>query len=194
MYKNTFIAVVIISVLAGMLYLLQPTTDLALDYDQVTDPANVFTFKKPDDWVVLENNCGQVCTGDKNVQNFDYYKIFLSPREDESKIGVAIYLEIPPLHSTFDTLWTERTLDQFNTYEQLDINGNRAYYNKTDFVGPSDIEKYTDHNYVIEHQGNIVNVYFREKYSHEWGMGESIEASDYVRDFFSIVRSIRFLE
>lgn len=160
------------------------------NYEIITDPANEFTFKKPTGWEVDEFNCGSLCKTDDSVQNFDYYRVTLKPNDENVKTEIRIQLEREPFYKNFTEMWNERTIDQFNAYERLDINGYQAFYNKIDFTGPSDVEKYVYHYYVLNHEGKIVTFYFKEKYTHQWEKDGDVDATKYLPDFNFIVNSI----
>jgi hypothetical protein len=193
MTKKIFVIIAALVAITVIFFILLKAGEQNVVNDEViTDPANAFTFKKPTGWEIDEFNCGSLCKTDDSVQNFDYYEVTLKPNDENVKTEIRIQLEREPLYKNFTEMWDERTIDQFNTYERLDINDYEAFYNKIDFTGPSDVEKYVDHYYVLNHEGKIATFYFREKYSHQWEKDRDVDAAKYLSDFNFIVNSISF--
>jgi hypothetical protein len=96
---------------------------------------------------------------------------------------------------TIDTEYTKRTIDQFNKYSKLKINGYDAIYHVTDFVGPSNTEKYTDLEYLIVKGDKSVRLKLREKYSNSTLNGNNdFDATKLSPDYEMIVKSIKFLD
>jgi len=165
-----------------------------------TDTATTITFKYPSNWTISKYVYEPCCEGEPKPEP-DWTKvpqpINLKPNGAHRDIVVSITVDNTG-QKTIDKVWSERTIDQFNTYEKKSINGYDALYQKTDFVGPSEVEAYIDHRFLLVSGKDSVEVYFREKYRHNWNNEESggktnFNGMNYWNDFESIVNSINFL-
>ncbi len=165
-----------------------------------TDTAKTITFKYPGNWTVSKYVYEPCCEGEPKPEP-DWTKvpqpIELRPSGAHQNIKISITVENNG-ETTIDKIWSERTVDKFNTYEKKKNNGYDAIYQKTDFVGPAEVEAYIDYRYMIVNGKNSVELYFREKYRHNWNNEEgggktNYDASKYLSDFENIVSSIKFL-
>lgn len=161
-----------------------------------TDSTKTFSYAYPGNWTLQKYVWTPCCEGElKTEPDWTVQTQPITLKEKSSPLGAAIRIDgFGP--DAIEREYGARTIDRFNTYTKLKISGYQALYHVKDFVGPSNAEKYKDHEYIIsDPEGErSVRLQFRERYSNSTLRGENdFDASRHVPDFQNIVRSVRFL-
>lgn len=160
-----------------------------------TDTSKTFTFNYPSNWTIKKYVHEPCCEGEPKPEP-DWTKvpqpITLIPKDAPKNIEVTITGGNTGAKS-IDKAWLERTIDKFNTYDRFQVNSYDALDQTTDFVGSSNVEAYIDHRDLIVHGKNSVEIYFRQKYRHDWNKENNFDATKYMPVFNAVVNSVKFL-
>jgi hypothetical protein len=158
------------------------------------DSSKTFTYAYPSNWSLQKYIWTQCCEGSAQTEP-DWTKQTqpITLKEKSSSLDAVIRIDdFGP--NAVQREYDSRTVDKFNTYTKLKVNGYDALMHVTDFVGPSNAEKYKDHEYVIVSGNKSVRLQFRERYSNSTLNGENdFNASALAPDFEKVARSIKFL-
>lgn len=151
-----------------------------------TDTANKFTFSYPGDWSLeYPQNAGD---GDK-LREIDYIKesrpVYVIPKGADSSAGNYVLVSGDCI-----SLTDEKRInpDQFNTFQDLTINGTPVVYNKLDFKG--DAESYLDHTYEFNGTNTRVCVNYRQNWHHPMS-NTDFDHSANMAGFMSVVNSLK---
>lgn len=167
---------------------------LAVQTINETDTAKTFSYSYPSNWSLQKYTWSDCCEGPAHPEP-DWTKQIqpITLKEKSSPLDAAIRIDdFGP--NAIDREYSGRTVDKFNTYARLKLNGYDALHHVTDFVGPSAAEKYKDDEYIISTGSKSVRLQFRERYSNSTINGENdFNASVLLPDFEQVARSVRFL-
>lgn len=161
---------------------------------EITDSSKTFSVEYPNTWSKIPYEEPGTDGPTKPTPDWtkDTQPITLR-NKDNQKAEVFIY-GFTDVDTTIEKEINDIDKDQFNTYEKVTINGYKALKHTTDFVGPSEAEKYKDIEYRVLNGKDLVTLSFRESYSNNTTNNEyDFDASNLTQEFESIVNSIKFL-
>lgn len=159
------------------------------------DSTKTFSYSYPSNWSLQKYIWSPCCEGEARPEpDWTTQTQPITLKEKSLPLTAAIQIDdFGP--DAIEREYSSRTLDAFNTYTKLKINGYDALYHVTDFVGPSEAEKYKDHEYIISTGNKSVRLQFRERYSNSTINGESdFNASAVLSDFEKVVRSVGLID
>lgn len=161
---------------------------------ELSDSSKTFSFQYPSSWKLKEYKWEDCCEGPaKTEPDWTVVPQPISLLPDPTNISPQVDITaVKDGSMTLEDVKSTQIKDQFNTYEELEINGQKAYYNKLDFVGPSEAEKYLDHTYYIFDGDTTVKIYFRQSYSNTTvDSNPKFDGSEYFDEFENLVKSVK---
>jgi hypothetical protein len=162
-----------------------------------SDSTKSFSYSYPSNWTLQKYVWQDCCDGPQKAEP-DWTKQAqpITLKENANPIDAAIKIDdFGP--NAIEREYSSRTMDRFNTYTKLKVNGYDALYHVTDFVGPSEAEKYKDNEYIISNTEGTksVRLQFRERYRNSTTGGKNdFDASSLMPDFQKVAHSVKFLD
>lgn len=171
-----------------------------VQYSNVTDTSESFSFAYPDTWVMKPYEPWEPCCGD--VPEPDWTKeprpITLHPKDNEQAVVKIVADKYGDFWASFEDVRSRVKEDYFAKvlFEGKKEHGRDALFSRVDYLGPPDakVESFTDHRYYFDLGTSLLRVDFREKYHHDWHPDRELDDSRYTADFERIAGSIKLLK